>query len=174
MAAPKMSMQMEGLEELRRALRMLPENVQKNVLASATQKGAIVIRDDARPRVPVLQQADPRRKAGALRDAVRATRGKRNGSVGSAFVYVRMLTKKAIAKFKRGRAAAGLRVKGAANPDDPFYWRFVEFGTSKMAARPFLRPAFEAKKIDAAERIKDALREGIEKEAAKVAGRRFG
>lgn len=32
---------------------------------------------------------------------------------------------------------------------EAFYGRFVEFGTSKMAANPFLRPAFEAKKKDA-------------------------
>lgn len=24
-----------------------------------------------------------------------------------------------------------------------FYWKFVEFGTSRMAAQPFMRPAFE-------------------------------
>ena len=147
--------------------------MQKNQLAKATQKGALLIRDDARPRVPVLKEPDARRKAGALRDAVRATRGKRDGSIGSAYVYVRMLTKKAIAKFKRGQTAKGLRVQGASNPDDPFYWRFVEFGTSKMRAFPFLRPAFDAKKIEAAERIKDALRQGIETEAAKLAGKRL-
>lgn len=173
MAGMHMTVKIEGLEELRRALRLLPANVQKNQLANATQKGALLMRDDARPRVPVLAHADPRRKAGVLRNAVRATRGKRNGSVGSAFVYVRILTKKAIAKWKRAQGAAGKRVGGAANPSDPFYWRFVEFGTAKMAARPFLRPAFEATKIEAAERIKDALREGIEKEAARAAGRRF-
>lgn len=27
-----------------------------------------------------------------------------------------------------------------------WYWRFVEFGTANLAARPFLRPAFEASK----------------------------
>lgn len=26
---------------------------------------------------------------------------------------------------------------------DTFYWRFLEFGTEKMGARPFLRPALE-------------------------------
>lgn len=29
-----------------------------------------------------------------------------------------------------------------------YYWKFVEFGTVKMAARPFLRPAAEALKAD--------------------------
>ena len=26
---------------------------------------------------------------------------------------------------------------------DTFYWRFVEFGTKYVAARPFMRPAFD-------------------------------
>lgn len=35
------------------------------------------------------------------------------------------------------------------DPRGAYYWRFVEFGTSLMQARPFLRPAFEAKKREA-------------------------
>ncbi|ARL25493.1 HK97-gp10 family putative phage morphogenesis protein [Burkholderia pseudomallei] len=31
---------------------------------------------------------------------------------------------------------------------EAFYGRFIEYGTSKMAARPFLRPSYEAKKAD--------------------------
>ncbi|MDR5736130.1 HK97 gp10 family phage protein [Caballeronia sp. LZ025] len=49
---------------------------------------------------------------------------------------------------------------------DAFYGRFVEFGTSHAAAKPFLRPAFEAKKRAAA----DAVIEVIQKKA-KEAGR---
>jgi len=44
---------------------------------------------------------------------------------------------------------------------DAYYWRFVEFGTAKMAARPFMRPAFEAKKGDALEAIKGRLADRI-------------
>jgi HK97 gp10 family phage protein len=31
-------------------------------------------------------------------------------------------------------------------PRGPFYWRFVEFGTKNMAARPFFRPAAEGER----------------------------
>ena len=45
--------------------------------------------------------------------------------------------------IRRDRAAkAGQR--GARNPNDPFYWRFLEFGTRKMPARPFLQRATSA------------------------------
>lgn len=40
---------------------------------------------------------------------------------------------------------------------DAFYGRFLEFGTSKMAAQPFLRPAFEAKKAAAAAAVNEVI-----------------
>ena len=48
---------------------------------------------------------------------------------------------------------------------DAWYWRFVEFGTRKMRARPFLRPALEAKRREAVQAMKDRLSERIELEA---------
>lgn len=38
-----------------------------------------------------------------------------------------------------------------------FYGRFIEFGTSKMAASPFLRPSYEAKKQDASDAVADVI-----------------
>lgn len=55
---------------------------------------------------------------------------------------------------------------------DAWYARFVEFGTSKMAARPFMRPAFEAKKGDAVAAIKAYLERRIPAEVTKLARRR--
>lgn len=40
---------------------------------------------------------------------------------------------------------------------EAFYGRFLEYGTSKMAARPFLRPAFEAKKQAAAAAVDEVI-----------------
>lgn len=36
-------------------------------------------------------------------------------------------------------------IKGGAkrNPETPYYWRFQEFGTKTIPARPFLQPALE-------------------------------
>lgn len=38
-----------------------------------------------------------------------------------------------------------------------YYLRFVEYGRSKMAAKPFKRPAYEAKKKAAAQAVADAI-----------------
>ena len=50
---------------------------------------------------------------------------------------------------------------------DAWYWRFVEFGTRKMAARPFLRPALEAKRREAAQAMKERLQQRVALEAKK-------
>lgn len=53
---------------------------------------------------------------------------------------------------------------------------FVEFGTVKQQAQPFVRPAFEAKKYDVLARIVEALKKGIENAAKRAArlGLRIG
>lgn len=43
-----------------------------------------------------------------------------------------------------------------------FYGKFIEFGTTKMAARPFLAPAFERNKDTVENIIADNLKEGLE------------
>jgi HK97 gp10 family phage protein len=48
-----------------------------------------------------------------------------------------------------------------------FYLRFVEYGTSKMAAKPFMRPAYEAKKTAAAQAVADVIELKV-KEATRV------
>jgi len=61
-------------------------------------------------------------------------------------------------------------VQRVAVAGDVYYWRFVEFGTAKMAARPFLRPAFEAQKQNALEVFQTVLADGVlaaEKEVSK-------
>lgn len=42
-----------------------------------------------------------------------------------------------------------------------FYLKFFEFGTSKMAARPFVEPAFHAKKKHAINVMADEFRKGL-------------
>ena len=57
------------------------------------------------------------------------------------------------------------------NKSKAFYGRFVEFGTQKMAARPFLRPALEAKRREAAQAMKERLQQRVALEAKKFSTR---
>ena len=45
---------------------------------------------------------------------------------------------------------------------DAYYWFFKEFGTSKMPATPFLRPAFEMKKEAAVKRFAEVLKPAVD------------
>ena len=44
---------------------------------------------------------------------------------------------------------------------EAFYLKFHEYGTSKMAARPFMRPAFERKRKEALEATHKVIKEGL-------------
>jgi HK97 gp10 family phage protein len=99
----------------------------------------MLIRNEAKQSAPVLQQPTPRRRAGTVkrRISVRASKFARQAGDEGVFVGVRPLRGNADTR-RYGKA-------GANNPNDPYYWRFLEFGTQKMVARPFLGPAARSK-----------------------------
>lgn len=48
-----------------------------------------------------------------------------------------------IRKAKKKFQTKGSQMYSVGVLKKAWYWRFVEFGTSRLSARPFLRPAFE-------------------------------
>jgi HK97 gp10 family phage protein len=155
----------QGLPELKAALMQLPKEIQGKVLADAVKPAAMMIRDRARDRAPQL--------TGLVKKAIVAYRARKSDP--SRIIYEVGVTMKirrageiitgSRKKLRQIRAETGKKAMTA------FYWRFLEFGTKKMPARPFLRPAFEELKMKALEQIKDSLSAAIEKAAAKL-GRR--
>ena len=49
-----------------------------------------------------------------------------------------------------------------------FYGYFGEYGTSKQAAKPFMRPGAAAKAMEAVQRMRDAISEAIQHEVRKA------
>lgn len=152
----KTSMQVEGLEALRKALRTLPIELQKKPLSDCVAAGARVIRKEA---VSIV-----RKDTGLLARSIYATRGVRALTEAAAFVAVKKLSGKKIAAFKK---ATGLPAE--KNPNDPYYWYILEHGKSTRTAHPFLRPAFDRKKEEAVEAMKRVLRESTERIAKRLA-----
>lgn len=151
------TVEVRGLKELRAALLKLPVKMQGAAIYSALNAGAQPIKKDAQARVPV--------RTGVVKRAIRVSRSKVNkGKDGltEVMVNVKKLGRKEVRAFK---AAGG---KSGANPNDPYYWRFLEFGTSKMPAKPFLRPAFESNKGRSLEAIRKKLGQAIEHQARKL------
>ena len=146
------SKNLTGFKELSAALRSLGPKVARNGLRRAVSAGAAVIRDDARSRARV---ATGEMKRDIMIKRERDVKG--GDTFGAKYsVFVR--------SGKKSRLAG----KGRDVQKDSFYWKFQEFGTSKMAARPFLRPAFAAKREAAVEAIGKVLGEAIENAVKEV------
>lgn len=154
--------QVLGLKEIERTLARLPARLGEKVMRAALRAGAQVIRKDAQSRVPVLQKPDKRRKAGTVKKSITIKRSKRDKF--GVFLGIQGIGKKQISAFKKGGGR-----KGSNNPDDPYYWIFLEFGTVNQPARPFLRPAFEAQKFAALRKFEEYCKKRIVKEAEKLA-----
>ena len=144
---------LQGFEDLAAKLRALAPAMRKRVLRNALAAGARLVRDDAKRRAPVLSNAmkAPYRKPGTVRDAIRVRTSKTARQSGDVGVFVNVLPAKG-AKFKTTtRRVVGIKLRtrtqvrtsqrGAQSRNDPYYWRFLEFGTRKMSARKFLQPA---------------------------------
>lgn len=151
----------EGFKELAAKLRALAPAMRKKVLRNALAAGGRLVRDEAKRKAPVLSNTikAPYRKPGTVRDAITVRTSKDARNAGDVGVFVNVRPAKG-AKFKtvttnyvflkvRNRVQTRASNRGAKSRNDPYYWRFLEFGTKKMPARPFLKPA--------AQRLNDAL-----------------
>jgi HK97 gp10 family phage protein len=111
-----------GIPDLRAALKGIAPKLRVRALRNALAAGARVVQKAARAATPVISASAPavlrgHRKPGTVRKAISVRTSKlarRKGDVG-VFVNVR--------PAKKGS-------RGAKNPNDPFYWRFLEFGTA--------------------------------------------
>jgi HK97 gp10 family phage protein len=148
------TVRIEGLAQLDRALRELPQRVANRGLRASVYAGAKVIRDEARARAPkAAQSLGPKQPPpGTLKRSVimKHVRELSGGGRQTFYVLVRH-GKKYRNQGKRGNLS-----------QDAWYWRFLEFGTRKMGARPFLRPALESRRREAVSAIKDRLAQRIE------------
>lgn len=133
----------QGLAELKRAMAEIPVAMQGKVALELLRKAGKPMLDDARARAPA--------RTGKLRKNIYLARA-RDSTQQSPLIVIRV----------RRRGKAG-------DPKNAYYWLFQELGTSKMAARPFLRPAFESKKGEALTILRTATAEQVEKAARKVA-----
>jgi HK97 gp10 family phage protein len=133
-----MSYRMSGFAEIEGWLQALPEKVGESALRSAANAGATVIKDEVVLRAP---QSSGRLKRAVYQKHIDERSGETNQTY---FVGVRQGTKTAAGK------------KDLAN--DAFYWRFVEYGTSK--------PAWEARSrsriASTASRLREKVAEAIE------------
>lgn len=117
-----------GLDDLIAKLKDLGPKMRKRVVKNSINAAARIVRDSARREAPVLKRATKTRTPGLLQKSIIVRNSKRDRRAG------------AIGAFVNVRPAKGI-AKGAKTGRDPFYWRFVEFGTRKMDKKEFLKPS---------------------------------
>ncbi len=147
------TIKLEGLDDLKRALTELAGDLKRKVIRAALRDAAKPIHRAAVAAAPVLKQAHPYRLPGTLKRSIMVKASKRfkgkNGEIG---VYISVSKRKGLG----GEASA-------RNPFDPFYWRFLEFGTAKMSARRFMTHAFDANAQGAIQIFQARLKTRIDK-----------
>lgn len=147
-----------GLAEVRRALRAMPKAMAKRELNKAITPAANLVRDVAIALAPASDKA--------------LTRQLRGKTWNKALYNLKDSIAVRSEKKKYLLDAARKRIGVLSSSRDPnvgaWYWRFVELGTSKMQAQPFLTPAFELTKYAASKLIKAALLKGVARQAARV------
>jgi len=153
---------LEGFEELARALEALPRRVGRAAMLRALRAGARPVVRAARTRVPVKTGA---LKKGIIVRAVRAERGSAEAAVkvGPA----RHLFYGHIVEFGSGPHKIAAKRARTLAIGPVVIGRVVQHPGA--AARPFLRPAFEETKAEAARIAGERLGLEIEKAAAKLA-----
>ena len=121
MAADGITVKLEGLVELRRALAALPDKLRRRALVTIMRAGGRVVLKAARAAVPVLATPNAYRTRGLLKRRLSVRVSKQDRRAGDVGVFVN------VKPIKHG---------GAKNPLDPYYWRFVAFGTKAHAIKP--------------------------------------
>lgn len=135
----------DGLQALGQAMRELSRDVALRVAGQATNAGAQLVKRKAKANI----QSSPSIETGSLLDAVIVKKIPRSQTY---------LTSEHIVTV-RGRGKKGRKAKSKQRIAP--HAHFVEFGTVKMPAEPFLAPAFDSEKERAVTAIADKLRQRI-------------
>jgi HK97 gp10 family phage protein len=143
----------KGLSELAKLLDKLPAKIQRNVLLGAVDKAAESLVAPMQAAAPVwtghLEESITHRKAGS-----------------SGKVFGRNRSGRATrSQNSDGVVSAGIVFKTPGK----FYWHLLEFGTVRMAARPFVRPTFAANQGRILQAMKTYIGKRLEREARKAA-----
>ena len=134
-----MSFKVEGLGELMNALKAYPQNLRRKACDPALKEITRRIRDDARTHAP----KDTGELAKHIIDA--SSRSPSLAIIKRAIFVrkIRKISRKSYERMKlKGKRVylAGYSSTGKAKIS-AFYGHFVEYGTKKMSAKPFMRPA---------------------------------
>lgn len=144
-----MKVKISGLNDIRKVLTKLPQELGKKVTSGALRKGGNVIRDRAIANVPYSGIDRATKFAGE-----------------KSYYHKHLREQISVRTIKTDH----ISVRMIVTVGKAFWGSFLEFGTSRQPARPWMRPAFETSKESALTTIIENLGKGLEKTAEKLAG----
>lgn len=138
--------QIKGLNEFRAKMIQLPAQLQKKHMRTMMRDAMKLVRDDARANAPklsapVLKNGVPTRLPGTLRNAISVRTSKTEDKAGNVGVFVNVrplpgnVYRSAGTKTNKDGYTSRRYVlvkksqRGEDNPRDPYFWRWIEFGT---------------------------------------------
>lgn len=153
-ATTKGSFKVHGLAELVRNLEAMPEVIRDKAVGKGTKEGAKIIQQAAISLAPEgshFNRSESAPEPGRLKQNI-VVRERKDTIFDSEHQVV-------------------IRAHGKAdNPRNSFYAYFLEYGTSKMAAKPFMRPAFEQNKESAVATMAGYIKEAVGSFRTKLKG----
>lgn len=137
--------QWEGLDEVKRKMRDLVPKLQRGAFRRAGTRAMRPVRDAARTAAAILD--DPKTAANISKNITTRSGSKRDERrYGGNVVVTKVGVVGGARSYKNNRTNQRANRAGESYAvDDPqtFHWRFLELGTRKISATPFMRPALE-------------------------------
>lgn len=166
-----MSIKVEGLKELNRALKELPGRAAKRVRNNATRAGAAVVRKEARDNLKSVANVSSKTARSVILHRHKDTPTESKYSVGAdrEHFYLNIIEVGAAPhdiKPYGGRSVLASYDASESGGEMTAYGPVVHH--PGMPPRPWLRPAFDGSKNKVISAIKDKMWDGIKKEAAKL------
>jgi len=146
------TIKVDGLKELLRDMRALGADMELKVARAGANAGAQVVKKHA---IRMAPESTESHQLGVRKDQIAQPGNlKKNIIVKRLPPAERTVTEQFIVGVRHGSGKV---------PKDAFYWRFVEFGTVKMPARPFLRPALASNQQEVIDAMKKRIKARIDK-----------
>lgn len=149
----EVSFKINGLDAALKKMREFPPKLQKKGVRAAARKAMNIVRDAARAGARKID--DPATAEIIAKNIVTRESPKQSRRVGGIVMRVGVM----------GGASSNQFSKDASgNPGgDTRHWRYIEFGTENVQARPFMRPALESNIEPVTNKFVDELNKEIDK-----------
>ena len=147
----------ESFKKVMKALDKLPTAIQEKVVVGATRSATKVVANEAKRLAPV--------DTGRLKLSISVAKAKKKDTKENHvkfYAVPKTKLRKTISATVNGKKAKLKTV------DYSYHAHFLEFGTSKMSAKPFLRPAVENTLQESVKAFQDYALKRVDKEIAKL------